>query len=80
MNLYYQLTDGTMIPKWKVDNALNTLQKIVGGGHIVNLTDDEVILKGDKIDAIQAYRRKYDCDSLVEAKQTIEFLRGETEV
>ena len=79
MNLYYQLSDGNMIPKYKVDDALNILQKIIGGGHIVDLTDDEVIHKGTKIDAIQAYRRKYDC-GLVEAKATIEFLRGETEV
>lgn len=78
-NLYYHTNNGEYISKSKVNDALNTLSKIINGGTLVTLTDDEIIYKGSKIDAIMAYRRKYDC-GIAEAKQAIEYLRGETEV
>lgn len=77
-NLYY-LVDGEYISKSKVDDALVLLDKIIGGGTLVTLTDDEIIHKGSKFDAIFAYNRKYDC-GIAEAKLAIEYLRGESEV
>lgn len=78
-NLYYQLDNGEYVSKAKVDDALNLLSKIIDGGTLVTLTDDEIIREGSKWDAVFAYNRKYDC-GIAEAKQTIEYLRGETEV
>ena len=74
-DLYY-LVNGEYISKSKVDDALNLLSKIIHGFPLVSLTDNEVIHKGNKIDAVCAYNRKYDC-GLAEAKAAIEYLRGE---
>lgn len=77
-NLYYRLRNGEYVSQAKVDDALALLSKVINGGNLVCLTDDEIIHKGNKIDAVCAYHRKYDC-SLAEAKSAVEYLRGETE-
>lgn len=73
-HVYYKLSNGDMVSKRKVDDALNTIRSICGGASIVHLEDSEVMLYGDKIDAIRLFREKYDC-SLMEAKASIDFLR-----
>ena len=75
---YYKLTNGEYISKEKVDDAVALLQKFFNAGAtLVDLCDDDIIDKGNKIDAIMAYRRKYDACRLAEAKAAIEYLRGE---
>lgn len=74
---YYKLTNGEYISKEKVDDAVALLQKFFNAGAtLVDLCDDDIIHKGNKIDAVCAYNRKYDC-GLAEAKAAIEYLRGE---
>lgn len=76
-HLYYLLDGGEHISAEKVNKALHTIQKVIRKGKCIEyLSDDDVIKFGDKVDAIMAYRRKYP-STTVEAKQAIEFLRGE---
>lgn len=74
---YYKLDNGEFVSKSKVDDALKLIRRITASGCVlVTITDDEVIHKGNKVEATLAFYRKYDC-SLLEAKSAIEFLRGE---
>ena len=76
MNLYCKLNNGNMIPKYKVDNAINLIEQLKGGYSVVEMSDIDLFTKGDLIDAIRRFREKYDT-LLVEAKSAIEFLRGD---
>ena len=76
-NLHYKLPSGECISKRSVDNALALLNKVTASGcQLVSLTDSELFSYGDKLTAIQRFREKYDA-GILEAKQTIEYLRGE---
>ena len=76
MNLYYKTNNGDLIAKQAVDSAIRTLEKLKDGFEIVNISDEEVFAKGNKLAAIRRFREKYDT-GLLEAKCAIEFLRGE---
>lgn len=75
-NLYYELSNGELVPKHKVDAAFALIERLKEGCSIVNLSDIDVFTKGDKFDAILRFRDKYDTP-IVEAKEAIEFLREE---
>lgn len=75
--LYYQLEDGELISKERVDSAIELLSRIKNANGIVNLTEEELFSKGDKFQAMRVFRNKHDC-SVMEAKVAIEHLRGET--
>lgn len=72
---YYKLTNGDLISKEKVDRARELLARLDNGHTLVNLSDEELFARGDKIEAIRRFWEKHDC-SLMEAKTAIEFLRG----
>ena len=76
MNLYCKLSNGNIIPKYKVDNAINLVEQLKGGYSVVEMSDIDLFTKGDLIDAIRRFREKYDT-LLVEAKAAIDFLRGD---
>ena len=75
-NLYYELSNGELVPKRKVDAAFELIERLKKGCSIVGLSDIDVFTKGDKFDAILRFRDKYDTP-IVEAKEAIEFLREE---
>lgn len=73
---YFALSNGELIPKRKVDWALDVLKKLTDHGAILtDLTYEELLSKGDELDAVQAFREKHDC-SILEARNAIRFLRG----
>ena len=74
--LYYELSNGELMPKHEVDAAFELIERLKEGCSIVNLSDIDVFTKGDKFDAILRFRDKYDTP-IVEAKEAIEFLREE---
>ena len=74
---YYKLDNGELISKERVDNAIELLNRIKDANGIVNLTEEELFSKGDKIQAVRVFREKHGC-TLMEAKVAIEHLRGET--
>lgn len=76
MNLYCKLSDGTLVSKHEMDKAIELVSCLKGGYSIVELSDEELFAKGNKIDAIRRFMNKHDV-RLAEAKQSIEFLRGE---
>ena len=75
---YCQLANGTFVSKARVDRARELLDSLMDGFTVTELTDDELFTKGDKVEAIMRYRKKYNC-GIAEAKATIERLRGENE-
>ncbi len=74
-NLYCLLSNGELVPKRKVDEAVELIAKMKDGVDIVELTDEELFAYGDKLDAIKRFRDKHDT-SLLEANYAIDFLRG----
>ena len=76
MNLYYKLNNGNVVPKSKVDDAIDLIGQLKGGYSVVEMSDIDLFTKGDLIDAIRRFRDKYDT-LLVEAKAAIDFLREE---
>lgn len=74
-NLYCVLSNGELVPKRKVDEAIELIAKMKDGVEIVELTDAELFVYGDKLDAIKRFHEKHDV-SLLEANYAIEFLRG----
>ena len=75
-NLYCVLGNGELVPKRKVDEAIELIAKMKDGMEVVELTDAELFTYGSKFEAILRFREKYDT-GLLEAKSAIEFLRGE---
>lgn len=75
-HIYYELANGDMISKERVDNALKLINSLVEGFNIVHLNDSDIMRKGNLIDAVKLFRDKYGC-GLAEAKAAIDFLRGE---
>lgn len=75
-NLYYELSNGELVPKHKVDAAFELIEQLREGCSIIDLSDIDVFTKGDKLDAIIRFRNKYNI-SINEAKEAIEFLREE---
>lgn len=73
---YCKLSNGELVAKRTVDSALELVAKLNGGYSVVELSDDEVIAKGTKFDAILCFRDKHNV-TLTEAKEAIEYLRGE---
>ena len=73
---YCKLSNGELVPERTVDAALELVVKLKGGFTVVELSEDEVIAKGTKLDAIRSFMHKHNV-SLAEAKEAIEFLRGE---
>lgn len=74
-HLYCQLSNGELVSKRSVENAIELVAKLKDGFAIVRLTDEELFTKGNAIDAVMRFREKYDT-SLKEAKDAIDFLRG----
>ena len=54
-NLYYELSNGELVPKHKVDAAFELIERLKEGCSIVGLSDIDVFTKGDKLDAILRY-------------------------
>lgn len=75
-NLYYELSNGELVPKHKVDAAFELIERLREGCSIIGLSDINVFTKGDKLDAIIRFRNKYNIP-INEAKEAIEFLREE---
>ena len=75
-HVYYKLKNGEFIPKHKVDKAFELIQSLMSGFDILHLDDSDMMAYGDKLDAIRLFRDKYNC-GLAEAKEAIEFMRGE---
>lgn len=74
---HYKLPSGKMISKKRVDEAMKLLQEITANGsELVYLTDEELFSCGDKMEAVMRFYKKHDTTAL-EAKDAIEFLRGE---
>ena len=73
---YAKLNNGNLIPQRKIDEAMELIASLKDGFVIVDVSDDEVLLKGSKVEAIRLFMTKHNA-SLVEAKAAIEFLRGE---
>ena len=71
----YKLSNRDMISKEKADMARELLARLDNGHTLVNLSEEELFSKGEKIEAIRRFREKHDC-SLMEAKAAIEYLRG----
>ena len=76
MNMYCKLTNGNFVSKREVDKAIEVIASLKDGFTVVELTDEELFEKGNKVDAIRRFREKHDV-GLVEAKAAIEHLRGE---
>lgn len=76
MTEYCKLSNGELVPKRTVDSALELIAKLGGGYSIVELSEDEVIMEGTKLDAIRSFMHKHNV-GLAEAKEAIEFMRGE---
>lgn len=76
VHAYCKLANGELVPESKVDAALELVVKLRGGYDVMELSDDEIILKGTKFDAIKSFAHKHNV-SLIEAKEAIEYLRGE---
>ena len=75
-HIYYKLANGDFVPKYKVDNAFELIKSLMDGFDILHLDDSDVMLFGNKFDAIKLFHEKHDC-GLAESKEAIEFLRGE---
>lgn len=72
--LYYELPNGNLISKEKVDRAYELIAQLNNGYNLVELTESELFTKGDKFEAVYAFYKKNKC-SLVEAKAAIELMR-----
>jgi hypothetical protein len=70
------LYNGELISKARVDRAKELLARLDDAYRLENLTDEELFVKGDKIEATLYYKEKYGC-SLWEAKTAIENIRNE---
>lgn len=75
-NLYCLLSNGELVSKRRVDEAVELIAKMKDGVKVVELTDEELFTNGNKFDAIKRFHEKYNV-GLIEAKCAIEFLRGE---
>ena len=73
---YMLLSNGELVSKRKVDDAIDLLAKLKGGVSLVQMTDMDLFTRGDKFEAIKRFHEKHDV-SLLEAKAAIEFLRGD---
>lgn len=73
---HYKLSNGSLVSKRKVDEALALISQLEQGYTLVELNDADLFSNGDKFDAIVRFYKKYDT-TLVEAKAAIEYLRGE---
>ena len=73
---YYKLQNGEYIAKEDVDRAFEVIDKLRSNNAvIVTMSASDVILHGNKVKAVFAFWKKYDC-SIVEAKAAIDFLRS----
>ena len=73
---HYKLSNGNLVSKRKVDEALALINQLAQGCTLVELSDEELFSKGDKFDAIMRFYKKHDT-TMLEAKASIEHLRGE---
>lgn len=76
MHIHYQLANGTLVSKARVDRARELLNNLMYGFTVTELTDDELFAKGDEVEAVMRYHRKYNCGA-AEAKAAIKQLRNE---
>ena len=77
MNHAYYIVDGEYISREKVEKAASIIRKVLeSGSGLTYISDEELFLKGDKLDAIKAFMKKHHC-GLLESRAAIEFLRGE---
>jgi len=74
--LYCRLPNGELISKRNVDNAIEVLSKIQNGFEVFEISDSELFLKGNFVEAVRRYHEKNGV-SLTEAKEAIDILRNE---
>lgn len=77
-HIYCKLPNGELVSKRDVDRAMETINKLMNGFTLVELSDDELFAKGNKVEAVMHFHNKHNV-GLVEAKAAIEFLREEDE-
>ena len=58
MNLHYKLSDGTLVPKRELDKAIDLVASLKGGFTLVELSDEELFAKGNKLEAIRRFMAK----------------------
>ena len=75
MHIHYQLANGNLVSKARVDRARELLNSLMDGFTVTELADDELFVKGDKVEAVMRYHKKYNCGA-VEEKAAIEQMRG----
>lgn len=78
MNLYCKLSNGDIIPKYKVDDAIKLFEMLKDGFTVIELSDIELFTKGNLFDATKRFHEKHDV-GLIEAKAAIDFLREKGE-
>ena len=74
--LYCRLSNGKLVSKRRVDRAIELLARLSDGFEVFEISDSELFVKGDVVDATQRYHEKNNV-SLIEAKKAIELLRNE---
>ena len=74
-HLYCRLGNGELVPKRRVEAAIELIAKLQNGFEVVQLTDEELFAKGESVDAVLRFHEKHDT-SVREAKYAIDFLRG----
>jgi hypothetical protein len=75
---YYQLANGNMISKKRVDDAREIIAQLNDGYKLIVLNDSQLFssTNADEFEAVYRFYKKYDC-SVMEARAAIKFLRGE---
>ena len=72
--LYCRLPNGNLVSKREIDKAIELVSILKDGFTVFD--DEELFIKGNKVDAIHRYHQKHNT-TLLEAKEAIELLRNE---
>ncbi len=72
--LYCKLSNGKLVSKRSVDNAIELVSELKDGFTVFEICDEELFLKGNIVEAVRRYRDKHNV-SLKEAKEAIDILR-----
>ena len=74
--LYCRLPNGRLVSKRSVDNAIELVSELKDGFTVFEITDEELFVKGNIVEAVQRYRDLHNV-GLREAKDAIDTLRAE---
>ena len=74
--LYCRLPNGKLVSKRSVDHAIELVSSLKDGFAVFEITDEELFIKGNIVEAVRRYRDKNNV-SLKEAKDAIDTLRNE---